>query len=221
MLAYDLNKPSDAADGATVAVLLHGRGSHRGDLQALRPLLPSDWVLVTPQGPHAGHAWGYGPGWAWYRYAGDDRVEEAGLAASLTAVDDFLAGLPAVLGVEPGRIVLGGFSQGGTMSLGYALTRPSSVSAVLNFSGFLADVPLVNAAVPSAPETPVFWGHGTRDPAIPHTLALRGRERLDAAGARLTARDYDIGHWIEPAEVADAVRFVEAVSAPDAPPRTP
>ena len=52
MLGYDLSRPPSAAEGATVAMLLHGRGSHRGDLQALRPHLPPDWILVTPQAPH-------------------------------------------------------------------------------------------------------------------------------------------------------------------------
>lgn len=206
-LAFDLHKPADAQDGATVAVLMHGRGSHRGDLQALRSRLPSDWILATPQAPHPGHPWGYGPGWAWYRYEGDDRVEQAGLAPSLQALDTWLRALDTTLELEPGPIVLGGFSQGGTMSLAYALTRPGKVAAVLNFSGFLADVPLVMDATPHAPRTPIFWGHGLRDPAIPHPLAIRGRERLETAGASLVARDYDIGHWIAADEVADAVDF--------------
>ena len=34
-----------------ILVLLHGRGSHRGDLMALRPSIPSGWGLITPQGP--------------------------------------------------------------------------------------------------------------------------------------------------------------------------
>lgn len=211
MLVHDLHRPPSAHDGATVAVLLHGRGSHRGDLQALRAYLPRDWVLVTPQGPHPGHPWGYGPGWAWYRYAGDDRVEEEGLASSLSALDGFLQGLPALLGLDPGRVLLGGFSQGGTTALAYALTRPARVDAALVFSGFLADVPPVVEALDPAPPTPVFWGHGRRDPAIPHALAARGRGRLQRAEARLTARDYDIGHWIEPAEIADAVAFAEEI----------
>ena len=74
-LAYDLALPDAPADGGTVVVLLHGRGSHKGDLQALRPVLPDDWALVTPQAPYPGAEWGYGPGWAWYRYLGQDHAE--------------------------------------------------------------------------------------------------------------------------------------------------
>lgn len=211
MLGYDLSLPPDVADGATIAVLLHGRGSHRGDLQALRPHLPEAWSLVTPQAPHPGHPWGYGPGWAWYRYLAEDRVEDPTLAWSLDALDGFLERLPSALGFRPGRLVLGGFSQGGTSSLAYALTRPGRVSGVLNFSGFLVDSTVVPASALAEAAAPVFWGHGTRDPNIPHRLAVKGRARLEEAGAPLAAHDYDIGHWVDPREIADAVAFVEGM----------
>lgn len=194
-----------------MAVLLHGRGSHRGDLQALRPNLPDAWTLVTPQAPHPGHPWGYGPGWAWYRYLAEDRVEKGGLTWSLEALDRFLARLPGLVGFTPGRLVLGGFSQGGTTSMAYAFTRPGRVSAALNFSGFLADSPLLPTTALGPDTTPVFWGHGTRDPNIPHRLAEKGRGILDRHGAPVTSRDYDIGHWIDPAEVANAIAFVESL----------
>jgi len=209
MLGFDLSRPASANDGATVAVLLHGRGSHRGDLQALRPHLPADWVLVTPQAPHPGHAWGYGPGWAWYRYLEEDRVDVGSLEWSLGALERFLAEVPGMLGLVPGRMLLGGFSQGGTTSVAYALTRPGAVAGVVNFSGFLVDAPQVRAEAPGALAAPIFWGHGTRDPAIPHRLAVKGRARLLEAGAQLTSRDYDIGHWIDPQEIADAVTSAE------------
>ncbi|MHB1194410.1 MAG: alpha/beta hydrolase [Longimicrobiales bacterium] len=211
MLGHDLSVPPTAADGTPVLVLLHGRGSHRGDLQALRPSIPEAWALVTPQAPHPGHPWGYGPGWAWYRYEGEDRVEQGSLDWSLGALDRYLAGLPEKLGFRPGRTVLGGFSQGGTVSTAYALTRPGAVTGALNLSGFLVDSPSVRPEAAGALGTPLFWAHGLRDAAVPHRLAVKGRARLKAAGATLTERDYDIGHWIDSTEIADAVAFVESL----------
>ena len=213
MLGFDLSRPPGADDGDTVVVLLHGRGAHRGDLQALRPHLPPDWVLVTPQAPHPGHPWGYGPGWAWYRYLAEDRLDEATLQGSLTAMDGLLAELPAILHLVPGRLILGGFSQGGTVSLAHALTRPGKVNATLMFSGFLPATSQLTEMSASKLRAPVFWGHGKRDPNIPFALAERGRSRLLAAGVDLVARDYDIGHWVDPGEVADAVSFVEERAA--------
>ena len=210
-LDYDVMVPRGVEDGATVAVLLHGRGSHKGDLQALAPVLPDDWALVTPQAPFPGAEWGYGPGWAWYRYVAEDRLVPETLEASLQALDDFLGGLRERVGFAPGRIVLGGFSQGGTTSVAYALSRPAKITAALNFSGFLA----ASVAVPEGAEaeraTPVFWGHGTRDPNIPFDLAVRGRGTLTAAGVPLVAMDYPIGHWMLPDEIHDAVAMVRSL----------
>lgn len=226
-LDYDRMVPDGVGDGATVAVLLHGRGSHKGDLQALAPVLPDGWALVTPQAPFPGAEWGYGPGWAWYRYIAEDRVVKETLETSLAKIDAFLEGLPEIVGFEPGATVLGGFSQGGTSSLAFGLTRPGRVAAVWNFSGFLADgVPLPGGEEEMgrtgdgressereeiASTTPVYWGHGLKDPNIPFHLAERGRERLKGAGVPLVAMDYPVGHWMVPDEIHDAVAMVEGL----------
>lgn len=211
MLDYDILLPESAHDGTPVAVLLHGRGSHKGDLQALGPVIPDDWAIVTPQAPNPGEKWGYGAGWAWYRYSREDEVVAETLTDSLDRLESFLADIDQIVGFKPGLIVLGGFSQGGTMSIAYALSRPGSVLAALNFSGFLAasvDVPTGDDARNA---TPIFWGHGMSDAAIPFTLALRGRARLREAGVPLVAMDYGIGHWIVPDEIHDAMAMVDSL----------
>lgn len=207
---FEVSGPRPPRANGTVAVLLHGRGSDMHDLQGLRRLLPDSWTLVTPRATYPGAPWGYGPGWAWYRYVADDRVVEETLSHSLDALDGFLDDLPDHLGGPVERLVLGGFSQGGTMSLAYALTRDRPIVAALNFSGFLADG--VDTSK-SSDAPPVFWGHGLHDPAIPHALATRGRATLEAAGVSVTATDHPIGHGIVPDEIEAAVRMVEASSA--------
>lgn len=210
-LRYETHVPDGARDGSTTLVLLHGRGSQREDLLSLAPGLPNDALLVTPEAPHPGRPWGYGPGWAWYRYQGENRVDRDTLAESLDALDRFLDDLPDVLPATPGPVILGGFSQGGTTSLAYALHHPGRVAGVMNFSGFLAAGVLDDAPDGSAARVRCFWGHGTRDPNIPHPMAVQGRARLDEAGADVTARDYPIGHWIAPEELADAVEWLGAL----------
>jgi phospholipase/carboxylesterase len=209
-LDFERSGPRDPAAGGTVAILLHGRGSDKRDLQGLRPHLPDEWTLITPQAPFSAAAWGYGPGGAWYRYKQGDEVWVETLRESLSRLDVFYAELPRLLGFEPGRLVMGGFSQGGTVSLAYALSRPGALAAALNFSGFLAAAVELDETGAAPPSTPLFWGHGVGDPAIPITLAERGRNRLRRAGARLVARDYRIGHSIAEEEVADAVAMAGA-----------
>lgn len=203
---YEMSGPRPPRPDGVVAVLLHGRGSDEHDLQGLRRLLPDSWTVVTPRAVHAGAPWGYGPGWAWYRYVADDRVVPETFEASLEALDAFLDRLPELLGERPRRLVLGGFSQGGSLSLAYALSRPGRVAAALNFSGFLVD----GLPLPDPDEAPpLFWGHGLADPAIPHALAVRGRERLRRAGIETTELDHPAGHTIVPEEIEAALRVVE------------
>lgn len=209
-LRYELEGADGAEDGASVVVLLHGRGADRHDLRGLQQALPKGTVLVTPEAPHAGGPWGYGPGWAWYRYVAEDRVVPETLTDSLAALDDFLEALPRRLGFSPGRLILGGFSQGGTTSLAYALTRPGSVAGVAMLSGFLVDAPETVPVTPSALEgVPLFWGHGTHDPAIPYLLGVRGRTTLLELGVDLTPRDYPMGHQISPQEMLDLSEWIE------------
>ncbi|HYW08856.1 MAG TPA: alpha/beta fold hydrolase, partial [Longimicrobium sp.] len=151
--------PPSARDGAPLVVLLHGRGSNRFDLSGLAPHIAPDAVVVTPEAPFPGMEWGYGPGSAWYRFMGRNRPEPESFEASQRALGAFLAELPGRLPLRTGRLVLGGFSQGGTMSVAYALRNPGAAPLILNFSGFLADHPSVAATPESVRGTRFWWGH--------------------------------------------------------------
>lgn len=216
-LHYEIAGEDRLAEGGPVIVLLHGRGADETDLLGLSRHLPATWAVVAPRAPFSAGPWGYGPGWAWYQFLGGNRPEPESYEQSLRAVSSLLASLPAKLGVDPSRLVLGGFSQGGTVSLGLALATAAGhlgdgalrVGRVVNLSGFLADHPMVQATPETVRGVRFFWGHGTADPAIPFALAVEGREALRAAGADLEAQDYDAGHWIEPDELRDLTAWVE------------
>jgi phospholipase/carboxylesterase len=215
MLEFLVKKAPEPGEDSPVLVLLHGRGSHMGDLQGLAQVLPAGGTLITPQAPHPGRLWGYGPGWAWYRYMGGDRVETNSLTESLRALDTFLNALPELLGFNPGPLVLGGFSQGGSASLAYALTRPGAVSGVAVLSGFLVNEEILGVGLEALGGTPVFWGHGMEDPAVPFSLAVKGRDKLRAAGIDLEAHDYRMGHWVTPEEVVDLKKWLNGLALSD------
>jgi phospholipase/carboxylesterase len=210
-LVYRVAGAERTRAGGPVVVLMHGRGADEEDLFQLAPRLPSSWVVVAPRAPFPAAPWGYGPGYAWYRYLGSNRPEPESFAASLRAVAAFLGRLYETLDVTPDRVVLGGFSQGGTIATGYALASAAGqlgddaarVPRVVNLSGFLPDHPLVAATPETVAGTHFFWGHGTADPNIPFPMAVEGRATLRRAGADLTAHDYPIGHWIDPRELHD------------------
>jgi phospholipase/carboxylesterase len=211
MLSYEHDFPVNVQAGADLIVLLHGRGSHMGDLMGLRPYLPADAMVVAPQAPFSGMKWGYGPGWAWYRFLGEGRPEPESFESSQAQLRSFLTtDLPDQLPVKPGRLILGGFSQGAVTSMAYALRNPGEVDSVLSFSGFLAKHPSVQATPESVKGTRFWWGHGTQDPMISFELALEGWAALTAAGANLTTGQYSMGHSIDGSELRDAVAWLNA-----------
>lgn len=212
MLETRTHAPAGADVGTPVVILMHGRGADLTDLEPLGRAFPAGVALVFPRAPHPGTAWGYGPGWAWYRYEGGDRPEAGSFRLSQEALGELIHGLPELLGFAPGPVIPGGFSQGGTMAIGYALQNPGAVPAVLNFSGFVPSHPDVEVTARTVADTAFWWGHGTRDPAVVYDpLAVRGREALREAGADLEARDYPMGHGITPGELDDAVAWLSRV----------
>lgn len=208
MLHFEKVVPESFGAGGTTLVLLHGRGADEKDLLRLGRELAPGAAVITPRAPFPGAPWGYGPGWAWYRFIARNRPEPESFEEGQRELETFLESLPGLLGAEPGRVVLGGFSQGGTMSVAHALRQGPGERLVLNFSGFVADHPSVRTDEGAGAGLRVFWGHGERDPSIPHELAVEGRAALAAAGAEVEARDYEIGHWIAPEELADAAEWL-------------
>jgi phospholipase/carboxylesterase len=192
-----------------VLVLLHGRGSDERDLVPLGKLLSPAATVVAPRAPFPAAPWGYGEGWAWYRFIAGTTPEPGSFEAGQEKLAEFLRDLPAALGRAGAPLIVGGFSQGGTSSLAWALRHPGKAAGVLVFSGFVADHPSVRITTDNAGAQPVWWGHGTADPAIPFAYAEAGWATLTAAGARLDAHRFEgMGHTISREAVDRAAAFV-------------
>ncbi len=202
-------------DEGPVLVLLHGRGSDERDLFPLGPLLHPDVTTVSVRAPFDAAPWGYGPGYAWYRFLGGTTPEAASFDEGQDQLRAFIEQLPAQLGRPVPQLLLGGFSQGGTSSLAFMMRNPGTVRGVLVFSGFLADHPSVAISAERVGSTPIFWGHGTADSAIPFAIAEKGWQELRAVNANLKTHIYrGMTHTISEEEVRDAAAWVDGVLAP-------
>jgi phospholipase/carboxylesterase len=200
------------SDTGPVLVLLHGRGSDERDLLPIGRMLHADATTVSVRAPFAAAPWGYGPGYAWYRFLGGTTPEPESFVGGQDALAAFIDSLPARLGRTGFPIVLGGFSQGGTSSLAFMMRNPGRVRGVLVFSGFLADHPSVAVTPDRVRDTPIFWGHGTADAAIPFALAEAGWAELRAAGAPIETHSYrGMAHSINEEELRDAATWLHAL----------
>lgn len=221
-LSYVLATPEgfEPAAGFPLVVLLHGFGANMYDLAGLAPSIdPSGYVYAFPNAPYSldfgggatGYSWSLGrPGMPEPPPAGGPSVEEL--------LDGFFAELLERTGAQRGRVVLGGFSQGGGLALRYGLPRPESFAGLAVLSGFFRDFDAVRARLPAAREQAIFLAHGRYDPLVGLALALEMKAFLEGLGYHPAYHEYDMAHEVSRQELADLSSWLHDVLPPKGPP---
>lgn len=222
-------------------LLLHGYGSNREDMLQLAPFFP-ECEVIAPHAPvdlggdflgleEAGLlGWVRPKAYAWYRFRFEpvpglgEQVEDADIwdmadflrpsdPAEFRQALALLQGLAGKLRNEPGRLVVGGFSQGAALACALGLARPDLVDGVILWSGYIPPLNLVIPEPQLLPPAswPVFISHGTDDLLIPFSHAERVREYLTQRGARVTFRADRCGHEITPFILAAVQEWLEQI----------
>ncbi len=185
-----------------VLVLLHGRGTDEHDLFPLLDILDPEARLVgvTPRAPLS-----LPPGGAhWYVIREVGHPDPETFFASYGALGEWLDALPAELGVDGGRSVIGGFSQGAViayaLALGAGRPRPDALIALSGFiptvEGFALDL--------SGPTRPwVAIGHGVYDPVISVEFSRAARDLLTRDGFEVVYRESPMAHSVDPEFLAE------------------
>lgn len=145
---------------------------------------------------------------AWFDIIGDpelDGVDEQGLAESCARIHQLLDEEVA-RGIAAEHILLGGFSQGGSLALHAGLSYPKRLAGIVALS---AEVLLHDQLLAQCHEanrcTPILMVHGEQDEAVPVGLARQGCQRLIDAGLSVGWECYPIGHQV----TADVVSVVD------------
>ena len=193
-------------------VMFHGRGADENDLFPLLDVLDPErrFVGATPRGPLS-----LPPGGAhWYALGGIGTPEPTTFHASYLAASEWLDGFLAEQRVGHGRLVLGGFSQGGVMTYALGLGRGRPRPAALTvFSSFIPSVEGFELDL-TPPLPPVTIGHGTLDPVIGVEWGRQASEVLEAAGAEVLYRETPIYHQIDPQFVLEVAEWIRRIIPP-------
>lgn len=196
--------PERERAGRELIVLLHGYGSHEGDLFALAPALPLDAVVASVRAPLRESG-----GYAWWSLDGQVPAQPD-LAAVDAAAEAVLAWLDTT-GAE--RVTVLGFSQGAAMSLELLRLAPHRIARAVCLSGFVASETHAGDAELATVRPPVFHGRGTEDPVIPAVAFARTEEWLPAHTTP-TIRIYEgLRHQVSGAELDDVVAFLRDTAA--------
>ena len=142
------------------------------------------------------------------------RVDEDGLKDARSRVVAVIEQETA-RGISAHKIFVGGFSQGGAVSLYTALRHGEALAGIIALSTYLPLADRLEEDISTENrEIPIFMGHGQMDPLVPLSLAEQGLETLRAHHYPVTWRTYPIPHSVSPLEFQDlSVWFGEIMGA--------
>jgi len=190
-------------------IWLHGLGADGHDFEPIVPelrlpdTLPVRFVFphapVRPVTLNGGMAMR-----AWYDIISLDRngpVDAAGINESSALLESLIA-REEQRGINPGRIVLAGFSQGGAIAINTVLRSGRKLAGLMALSTWLALPETLQADSVDA-STPVFMAHGRFDPMIPMQYGRSAADALVDAGFDVDWHDYPMAHAVCPQEIDD------------------
>jgi len=209
-LSYRLMTPLPQAVRRCL-VLLHGVGGNETSMAGLADGVDADTLVVLARGPLT-----LGPQqFAWFQVAftaQGPRIVPEQAEHSRQALLQLLTQLQQSHGVAPAQTVIAGFSQGGIMSAGVALTGPESVAGFGLLSGrILPEIAPRLASGERLAGLQGFVGHGEYDSKLPVDWAHKAHAWLNDLGVTHTLRLYPIDHGISPAMHQDFLQWWAAL----------
>ena len=207
LLAYTAVVPRGRGKEAEnrAIILLHGYGSHMGDLAGLAQTIGDNkYMFFCPNAPIEIDI-GYGQkGYSWYameQSAGTARVDEA-----IVYLDATLTEITSRFNINRTDLVIGGFSQGGMLAI------HAGLASGITFKGVIAmSAKLVSESSIISTQTPVFISHGSNDQVVSVNEGRRARDVLENAGHIVTYREYPMAHEINSVCLKDLNTWLNAL----------
>ena len=200
-------------------IWLHGLGADGHDFAPIVPQLvgPDERPLrfVFPHAPVRPVTVNGGmPMRAWYDILGFDRgipQDTDGIRASAAEVAELIR-RENQRGIATNRIVLGGFSQGGAISLYAGPRYPEKLAGIMGLSCYMLLEDLLPAERTRVNyQTPVFLAHGTQDPLVDVRRGTEARQLLEAGGYPVEWHAYPMPHSVCPQEIDDIGAWLRKV----------
>lgn len=207
-------QPTHDADACVI--WLHGLGADRYDFlpvaEALQERLKTT-RFVLPQAPT--QAVTINGGWAmpsWYDILAMSPARAINLEqleVSAQQVIDLIEG-QRDSGIDPTRIILAGFSQGGAVVLHTAFVRGAfPLGGVLALSTYAPTFHDDLQLADTKKQLSVLCLHGTFDDVVTPAMGRAAHDYLAAHGVPVQWRDYPMAHEVLPEEIRDIADWLE------------
>lgn len=201
-------EPENTADACVI--WLHGLGADRYDFLPVAEMLQQTLLttrFVLPQAPTRAVTVNGGyemPSWydikAMSPARAIDRDQLEGSAQRVLSLIEAQRNS----GIDPARIYLAGFSQGGAVVLHAAYLRwegpLGGVLALSTYAPTFSDEMELSA---SQQRIPVYCLHGSHDEVVQNAMGRTAYDQLKAKGVTATWQEYPMGHEVLPQEISD------------------
>jgi phospholipase/carboxylesterase len=210
-LTRDPQAPDAAQqDHPPLLLLLHGVGSHEGDLFRFAAQVDPRFLVLSVRAPLTRAPGSY----AWFfveQTPHGPRIVPEQLAASHATLAQFIREAVAAHNADPDRVYLLGFSQGAIMAMTLALTQPRLLAGVVAIAGRIPPEVLGWVVLPEQTAgLPLLLEHGRQDEVLNIDWAQKARAVLERQRVALTYREYDAPHRITQEMLADATSWLSA-----------
>lgn len=188
-------------------------------------------VIVLPYSPNqavtanGGHIM---PSWFDIKSFGSTNPKNYGLdefIKSSEMISDLVNSIQKEYQIEDGKIIVGGFSQGGALSLSSNLYLKEKLGGIICLSGFNAWDSITNPQLlsyyneltPEVKNVPVFHGTGDMDPMVSLQRAKSAKEFYTNSLQSLNSETYSfnvyegVHHSTDPQELFDMTEFVNKI----------
>ena len=209
-LAHTIYEPSATGLHPTI-LTLHGRGANAFDLLGLAPYLCGGrFLLICPQAPLETPIGPNAVGYAWYSMSLGGSPDVGGMLSSQKQLQTFLDDCLQRYPIDPKKLLVLGFSQGGVMAYSLALANPKRFAALVALSSWLPKELVPHLNISDAMQSlPTLVHHGTEDSTIEVARARDSVERLRAMKLPVTFREYEMGHEIRPRSLLDVSAWLD------------
>ncbi len=206
---HNLRLPSKGITTQTpTLVLMHGYGSNEDDMTSFAKALPEELLVVCPRAPLTLSTGRY----SWYPLEknGKERIYDiTEVLSSSKKLGDYILQLIHKNKVHPDKIMLGGFSQGGIMTLTVALTQPDLITAALCLSGqLLPELSNRIAKDRSLQQVKYFISHGTEDTVLPISNMKETAAMLESKGIQVESHWYPVAHTMSQQNYRDMIAWL-------------
>lgn len=196
-----LFEPGSEAD-APPLLLLHGTGGTEQDLVRVGRMISPGSALLSPRGSvsEAGAA-------RFFSRVAEGVFDPEEISRRTQSLADWILAASKHYGIDVGRLVAVGFSNGANAAGALLLLRPETLAAAVLFR------PMVVLDLPAAPNSlvgkRVLMTSGSTDPLVPADHPQRLADLFRAGGAEVAVRTHFASHALVQADVEAAREFVQ------------